>query len=185
MFGCEAKIGLTFSALHTEVIATMQNEDDLVAALTSSSSQNSTAEAATDNSTDDSTVQIPVPSTSSAVPDRDDDEAAQQTLAYRTTQIRKRRAAAYSGQVAQTERVVKRTRVELKAGVAGDNVAVPIPLVDRGRGDPRNILGVIVNRDLDTDQYTIAVKAGVLHGRYSRNQFDLCPQRLLTLYDVN
>jgi len=75
MFGYEAKIGLTSSALPTEVIATMQNEDDLVAALTSSSSQNSTAEAATDDSTDDSTVQIPVPSTSSAVPDRDDDEA--------------------------------------------------------------------------------------------------------------
>ena len=42
-----------------------------------------------------------------------------------------------------------------------------------------------MNRDLDTDQYTIAVKAGVLHGRYSTNQFDLCPQRLLTLDDVN
>ena len=81
--------------------------------------------------------------------------------------------------------MVKRTRVELKAGVAGDNVAVPISLVDRGRGDPRNILGVIVNRDLDTDQYIIAVKAGVLHGQYSRNQFDLCSQRLLTLDDVN
>ena len=46
--------------------------------------------------------------------------------------------------------MVKLTRVELKAGVAGDNVAVPISLVDRGRGDPRNILGVIVNRDSDT-----------------------------------
>jgi len=126
-----------------------------------------------------------VPSTSSTVPDRDDDEAAQQTLAYRTTQIRKRRAAAYSGQVEQAEKVVKRTRVELKAGVASDNVAVPIPLVDHGHGDPRNILGVIVNRDLDTYQYTIAVKAEVLHGRYSRNQFDLCPQQLLTLDDVN
>ena len=81
---------------------------------------------------------------------------------------------------------MKRTRVELKAGVASDNVAVPIPLVDRDSGDQRNIglLGVIVNRDLDTD-HTIAVKAGVLHGRYPRNQFDLCPQRLLTLDDVN
>jgi len=69
---------------------------------------------------------------------------------------------------------MKRTRVELKAGVASDNVAVPIPLVDRDSGDQRNIglLGVIVNRDLDTD-HTIAVKAGVLHGRYSRNQLDL------------
>jgi len=54
MFGCEAKTGLTSSALPTKVIATMQNEDHMVAALTSSSSQNSTAEAATDDSTDDS-----------------------------------------------------------------------------------------------------------------------------------
>ena len=68
---------------------------------------------------------------------------------------------------------MKRTRVDLKAGVAGDNVAVPIPLVDRGRGDPRTYL-VIVSRNLDTDQYTIAVKAGILNGGYSRNQFDLC-----------
>jgi len=81
--------------------------------------------------------------------------------------------------------VVKRTRVDLKAGVTGDNVAVPAPLVDHGRGDPRNIFGVIVNRNLDTDQYTIAVKTGILNGSYSRNQFDLCPQRLLTLNDVD
>ena len=81
------------------------------------------------------------------------------------------------------ERVVKRTRVDLKAGVAGDSVAVPVPLVGRGRGDPRNILGVTVNRNLDTDQY-IAVKAGILNGGYSRNQFDLCPQ-LLTFDDVD
>jgi len=47
--------------------------------------------------------------------------------------------------------VVKRTRVNLKAGVTGDNVAVPVPLVDRRRGDLQNILGVIVNRNLDTD----------------------------------
>ncbi|KAG1651814.1 Integrator complex subunit 11 [Nymphon striatum] len=44
----------------------------------------------------------------------------------------------------QAERMVKRSKVVMKAGVVGDNVAVPIPSVDRGRGDPRNIIGVIV-----------------------------------------
>ena len=63
----------------------------------------------------------------------------------------------------------------IMAGEAGDNVAVPIPMVDRGRGDPRNILGVIVDRD-EHDMYRIAVKAGILSKKYSRNQFDLCPQ---------
>jgi len=47
--------------------------------------------------------------------------------------------------------VVKVTSVDLKAGVTSDNVAVPVSLVDHGRGDPRNILGVTVNRNLDTD----------------------------------
>ncbi|KAK7111892.1 hypothetical protein V1264_011445 [Littorina saxatilis] len=87
--------------------------------------------------------------------------------------------------MSQAQRMVKRSRVDLKAGEVGDNVAVPVPLVDRGRGDPRNILGVILHRDVETDIYTIAVKAGILHGGYSRNQFDLCPQRLLTEEDVS
>jgi len=41
-------------------------------------------------------------------------------------------------------------------------------------------VGIIVNRNLDTEQYRIiAVKAGILNDRYSRSQFDLDPQRLL------
>ena len=46
----------------------------------------------------------------------------------------------------QAERMVKRSRVELSPGQKGDNVAIPIPLVDRGCNDPRNILAVILNR---------------------------------------
>ena len=80
--------------------------------------------------------------------------------------------------------MIKHSRVVLTAGEEGDNVAVPIPSVDRGRGDPRNLLGVIVDVD-DSEQYTIACPFGVLKGKYYRNQFDVCPQRLLLLDDVN
>ena len=79
--------------------------------------------------------------------------------------------------------MIKRSRVVLTAG-EGDNVAVPIPAVDRGRGDPRHLLGVIADVD-DNEQYTIACPSGVLKGKYARNQFDVCPQRLLLLDDVN
>ena len=74
--------------------------------------------------------------------------------------------------------MVNRGRVDFKHGEPGDNLAVPIPQVDSGRGDPLNIVGVIVHKDLETDIYKIAVKAGVLNGGFSRNQFDLCPQKL-------
>jgi hypothetical protein len=84
----------------------------------------------------------------------------------------------------QAERMVKRSRIEPAAGNPGDNVTVPIPLVDRGRGDPRNIMGVIIDRD-NNDMYRIAVRAGMLKGKYSRNQFDLCVQKLLLESDVS
>ncbi|MPC34442.1 hypothetical protein E2C01_027834 [Portunus trituberculatus] len=99
-------------------------------------------------------------------------------------QIKRNRSLAYAGQMSQAEKMVKRSRLDLKPGEEGDNVAVPIPAVDRGRGDPCNILGIITARDLDTDLYQIAVKRGLLCGQYSRNQFYLCPQRLLTKEDV-
>ena len=39
-------------------------------------------------------------------------------------------------------------------------VALSIPQVDRG--DPRNILGLVIHHDLDTDLCRIAIKAGVV-----------------------
>ena len=105
-------------------------------------------------------------------------------LDQRCQQIVEQRKRARISQLTQAERMVKRSRVELKSGEVGDNVAIPIPMVDRGRGDPRNILGVILDRD-ELNMYTIAVKSGIISSKYSRNQFDLCPQKLLTDCDVN
>ena len=72
--------------------------------------------------------------------------------------------------------MVKRSRVYFKFGEDGYNVAVLSTKVNLGRDDARNILGVIVNRDITTVIYTIVVKAGVLKGVSASNQFDLCPQ---------
>jgi hypothetical protein len=104
-------------------------------------------------------------------------------LEQRRIRINHQRKRARESMQQQAERMVKRSRIEHTPGDVGDNVTIPIPLVDRGRGDPRNILGVIVDRD-ENDLYRISVRAGVLHGKYSRNQFDLCAQKLLTVSDV-
>ena len=63
------------------------------------------------------------------------------SIESRTAQITQRRHEASIAQQEQAERMVKRSRVDLQAGTIGDNVAVPIPAVDRGRGDARNIGG--------------------------------------------
>jgi len=36
----------------------------------------------------------------------------------------------------QAERMVKRSRIELQAGNIGESVALPVPMVDRGRRGP-------------------------------------------------
>ena len=67
--------------------------------------------------------------------------------------------------VEQAERMVKRSRIGVPHGQVDDNVIIPIPLVDRGRGDPRNILGIILDRD-ENDLHTICVKSGILKSKY-------------------
>ena len=84
----------------------------------------------------------------------------------------------------QAERMVKRNRVELSPGEIEDNVAIPIPMVDRGRRDPRNIFGVIIDRN-ENDLYTVAVRDRVLKHKYTRIDVNLCKQRLLTISDIN
>ena len=58
-------------------------------------------------------------------------------------------------------------------------------MVDRGKGDQRNILDVIMQVCDEQIMYTIDVKSGIISSKYARNQFDLCTQKLLTNCDVN
>ena len=176
-FGCEARVGLTSLSLPTDVINTLENEDDLAMIF------DDFPPASTDNSTPDdftlpdiNTAKQPS-DTGSSLGEVIQIQTPTQVIEENTAQIRINRENAHTAQVLQAERMVKRSRLDLHAGIIGDNVAVPIPAVDRG--DPINIFGVIIHRDLNTDQYTIGVKAVILKGQYSRNQFDLCPQHLL------
>ena len=199
MFGCEAKVGLTSSSLPIELVERMQSEDDLLSAL-STSQEPVPSDNPMPTLTDESqpgTTEAPLPSTSDeAMPvltmitpvDPEspvtEDAAPAVLLSNCIQNISNERNGASSSQMAQAERMVKRSKVVLGAGQVGDNVAVPIPIVDRGCGDPRNLLRVIVDLD-ENNMYTINVKAGILKGKFSRNQFDLCPQRLLTDADVD
>ena len=81
---------------------------------------------------------------------------------------------------AQAERMVKKSRLDIPHGHPGDNIAVPIPLVDRGRCDR---ISLTITKTTST--YTICVKSGIIKSKYSCNQFDLCPQRLLQESDVD
>ncbi|XP_076032943.1 uncharacterized protein LOC143020411 [Oratosquilla oratoria] len=196
----DPKVGLVSSSLPPEILEKLKSEDDLLAVLQPPSSTN------TESTYDETDVQISArreeidkqPSVSDEQPPAPVSEstsllASNQPPAMsensapvnkRVEDISNQRKRARESHLSQAERMVKRSRIDLKAGEVGDNVAVPIPMIDRGRDDLRNIIGVIVDRD-ENDLYRIAVKAGILSTKYFRNQSDLCPQRLLNETDVN
>ncbi|XP_068223750.1 uncharacterized protein [Palaemon carinicauda] len=91
-------------------------------------------------------------------------------LSVRQKNITSQRKRACEAQLSQAGRMVKRSRRIMDRGNVGNNVTIPIPMVDRGRGNPRNIMGIIMDID-ENDNYTIAVKSGILSGKYTRNQF--------------
>ena len=198
MFVEHLKAGLTSSSLPPELLETLQSEDDLLALLQPPLQSPDSNESSPLNLNIDDSPMFPATNGQSPPPDINPYVATQpptpsnatevplilEPLGQRLQDITDLRKRACESQLIQAERMVKRSRIDLKVAEVGDNVAIPIPMVDKGRGDPRNILGVVLDRN-EHDMYKVAVKAGILSTKYSRNQFDLCPQRLLNHSDVN
>ncbi|XP_047497850.1 KRAB-A domain-containing protein 2-like [Penaeus chinensis] len=185
LFGTDPRVGLASSRLPLEALERLQSEDDLFAPFACPSEDEvfaqdpqpppaSAAPASTSQPTPAQDCPIPpayaaLASTSHPTPAQDPQPSP---LTKRQSEITEQSKRAREAQLSQAERMVKRSRIDFKAGEEGDSVAVPIPTVERGRGDPRNILVVVIGRS-DSDLYTIEVKNGTED------------QRLLTLSDVN
>ncbi|CAG2205715.1 unnamed protein product [Mytilus edulis] len=68
----------------------------------------------------------------------------------------------------------------------GANVLVAIPHVDRGKGDPRNLMAVVTGKE--EHGYKLGIKDGILRGLYTRNQFELsdtCDSNFIAIQCVN
>lgn len=80
------------------------------------------------------------------------------------------RNLARNKQQKQANRMISMTAKRFKTGEIGENVSVPVPDVDRGRGEFRNVLGVITEVDND-GMYAIGTAHGTLKQKYARSQF--------------
>ncbi|XP_041365670.1 uncharacterized protein LOC121380767 [Gigantopelta aegis] len=159
----------------------MVSEDDLIAAYATPPEDQETAKSQTSTPAENQEVETATPPEDQETADTDVPDAQLRTIQH-NIQVQRKRAE--ECQLAQAERMVKRSRLEHVPGNPGDNVTIPIPFVDRGKGDPRNIMGVIVDRD-ENDLYRVPVRAGILKGRYCRNQFDLCTHQLNSIEDMS
>lgn len=66
--------------------------------------------------------------------------------------------------------------------VKGDKVLILIPGLDRGRGDPTDLIGVI--RDMKDGKFEIGTKHGVVDYLFKRNVFDVTEYHSLKIEDI-
>lgn len=60
----------------------------------------------------------------------------------------------------------------------GETVKVPVPDLDRGRSDSRNILAIVLEKN-ENDLYKLGTTHGIINQMYSRNQFSICKEKIL------
>lgn len=82
----------------------------------------------------------------------------------------KKRKECESNLEKQAAKMIDASNKRFKPAQMGDHVLVPIPDVDKGRSDFRNIRGIV--RGVNGDGcYTIGTEHGILKQAYTRNQF--------------
>ncbi|KAI1696117.1 hypothetical protein Ddc_20699 [Ditylenchus destructor] len=64
----------------------------------------------------------------------------------------------------------------------GQNVLIAIPIFDRAKTDPRNLLGVVMEEE--DGFYRIGTKYGILGQKYSRNQIEPSSSQFITMESV-
>ncbi|EDV19080.1 uncharacterized protein TRIADDRAFT_62470 [Trichoplax adhaerens] len=104
-------------------------------------------------------------------------------LCSRTTNIYAARSKAKRSQEMQAQRMLRNSAKRFKPIAVGKTVMVPVPEVDRGRTDFRNITAVVMEVD-EHAMYKLGTTSGILKQRYTRTQFMSCPAQFLQAEDV-
>ncbi|XP_050505762.1 uncharacterized protein LOC126884022 [Diabrotica virgifera virgifera] len=94
------------------------------------------------------------------------------------------RFQAKDGLLQQAKKMKLNSNKLLPAAKIGDTVRLPVPDVDRGRADARNILGVVTTVE-DNMYYKIGTEKGTLPQLFTRNQFSVCPAPLIATEKVS
>ena len=79
--------------------------------------------------------------------------------------------------------MLDRTKKKIKLASVNDCVAVPVSEFDRGRGDPANLIGIIMEKN-EAGQFRIGTRAGVISNWLERNSFEMLKFQGLKQSDV-
>lgn len=105
-----------------------------------------------------------------------------ETLTASTHPARSRRNIAAENLKKQADRMVMGGKGILPSVTIGDNILIPIPAFDRGRGDPSNLVAVILAEE--DRKYRVGTRHGALNTWLERNAFAPTKFRSMTSADV-
>jgi hypothetical protein len=128
----------------------------------------------------------PPPSTSStqALTDPQLSTSSCQALTEQHELIYSKRVAAKENLLLQATKMLRTSKRKFPPAQIGDTVRIQVPDVDRGRTDPRNVLAVVAGIE-NSDFYRLANKHGTLKQLFTRNQFAICKEKLLSMDEVS
>jgi hypothetical protein len=204
MFGCDAKVGLASSSLPHDILSALQSEEDLEQHLQGPATPDAIVEPpenqtdGNENDPEEIDIYICTVCNKSCFGNAScsvcgkivhelcasvetDKVTCHHCLTEQTITVERNEAS--ESMRRQASRMRSRSEKILTEVAIGDNVLIPIPNVDRGRGDPRNVMAVILSEE--EHGYRLGTKGGVLRGLYTRNQFELSHGKFITNTDVN
>ena len=105
------------------------------------------------------------------------------SLCQRAENISHQQAAARGCLQRQASKMLRRTTAKFAEVKVGDTVSVPIPSPDRARGDPPNVVGVVVEKT-DRGLYKIGNRKGIIDQTFPRNAFALSKEKFISVEQV-
>ncbi|CAF1128400.1 unnamed protein product [Adineta ricciae] len=195
LFGNEPKLGLSSTSLHPSVFNKITTEEELINKLDAlTADEINKNSCASDN--EEEALNIVLNMTRDSDSEFSDDLYDNDQL-NATTQKRKNyetltnrfktttdiRQSAREGQKRQANEFLQNTakRQKLADLDVGDNVLVPLPDIDRGPTDARNVLAVIM--EIKNDKFKLGAEHGLINGYYSFNQISKAPGTPTLLID--
>ncbi|CAH0385830.1 unnamed protein product [Bemisia tabaci] len=82
----------------------------------------------------------------------------------------------------QAQKMLTRAEKKLARVKVGDCVTVPVSEFDRSRGDPANIIGIVMKEE--NGLFQIGSKCGIISTRLARNAFEVVKYKGLKVEDV-
>ncbi|XP_074040062.1 uncharacterized protein [Leptinotarsa decemlineata] len=184
LFGCKVKVGLTTSSLPRDILDSINSEEDLERVVNNMH----TTETQTISSlepplqTDHNTSEVNEATVD--VSGCDDTEKILLCVpCFNSENIDKERKRSKACLEKQAKKMKANSDKKFPPVTKGVTIRVPIPDVDKGRGDLRNILAVVMDTTED-GFYKLGTANGVLKQLYAGSQFTVCTKSLVRVEDV-